>query len=587
MVKCCGILETMLLKWKSGTLKEVMDDWKWIFHYSIRYKWAIIFYTVCGVISTSMGLVSSVSGKYLIDIITGRQTERLGILMIVLLGSSVSGLVFRNLLSRISARLSIAINNDIQTDVFERILDAQWSEINRYAGGDILNRFSNDIGIVSNNAVSWLPSVLIAIYNFATTFLVILHYDRTMAVIALISAPFLLLISRFMMKKQRIYGKKVRELSSDSMSFETEVFYNYDTIKSFGAQYRCGQKLHWWQQRSKKINLEYNLFSIRSNVALSLSGLLVQFISFGYCLFLLWSDEITFGTMTLFLQQRSNLSAAFQNMTAVIPAFLNSAVSAHRIRELAEIPGEIHINADSVYNIQNAVGMGVRMRKIQFAYVNGIPVIKVPLFQAVPGEIVALVGPSGEGKTTMLRLLLGLVQPQQGEAVLTGVNDWKMPLNAESRKFFAYVPQGNTMFAGTIAENMRLGKSGATEEEIILALKQACAWEFVKKMPDLLDTELGERGRGLSEGQAQRIAIARALLRDAPILLLDEATSALDVETERKVLRNIMEDTYPRTCIVTTHRPTVLNICSRVYVIRNMKCQVLDSEEIERMIRDF
>ena len=187
----------------------------------------------------------------------------------------------------------------------------------------------------------------------------------------------------------------------------------------------------------------------------------------------------------------------------------------------------------------------------------------------------------------MIRLILGLIRPQEGEAVIVASNGREIVLNAETRHFFAYVPQGNTILSGTIAENMRMVKEDATDEEIIEALKIACAWEFVEKLPDTINSALGERGRGLSEGQAQRLSIARALLRKSPILLLDEATSALDVATERRVLKNIMADTYPRTCIVTTHRPTVLNICTRVYAIRDKKCEVLGEEEIAKMVKDF
>ena len=160
-------------------------------------------------------------------------------------------------------------------------------------------------------------------------------------------------------------------------------------------------------------------------------------------------------------------------------------------------------------------------------------------------------------------------------------------MSPSTRKLFSYVPQGNTMFSGTIAENLRNVKPDATDEEIIEALKLACAWVFVEKLPDRIESEVKERGGGFSEVQAQRLSIARALLRKSPILLLDEATSALDVATERKVLKNIMQDTYPRTCIVTTHRPTVLNICSRVYAIRDKQCEVLDEEAITRMMEDF
>ena len=208
-------------------------------------------------------------------------------------------------------------------------------------------------------------------------------------------------------------------------------------------------------------------------------------------------------------------------------------------------------------------------------------------FHAHPGEIVALVGPSGEGKTTMIRLILGLIRPEKGQAVMIGADGREVPMNAETRHLFAYVPQGNTILSGTIAENMRMVKEDATDEEIIEALKVSCAWDFVEKMPDTIHSKIGERGRGFSEGQAQRIAIARAVLRDAPILLLDEATSALDVTTERRVLRNIISQKPNKTCIVTTHRPSVLNMCQRVYRVMETKVTELSEEEAGKMAIDF
>ena len=546
-----------------------------------------MFYVFLGIFSTTMGLVSSVASKYLIDIITGYQTSKLAILIIVMVGSSVVSLALDSVLSRITTRLSIYINNDIQADIFDKIVDADWLSLSRYSNGDVLNRFNSDISTVSGNAINWLPSIIIAVYRFVATFLVILHYDWVMALIALGSAPFLLLISRFLIKKQREYSKKVKEMSSQLMSFEVETFYNFDTIKSFGIAPYYSKKLRWWQGKFKDVSLDYNMFSIKSNILMSVIGMAVQFAAFGYCLFRLWTHSITYGTMTLFLQQRSNLSSAFSSLVSIIPSFLNSSVSAHRIRELVELPREVHIPESSELDQYAEKGFSVQMRDLRFAYVEGTDVITQSEFVAKPGEIVALVGPSGEGKTTMIRLILGLVCPQEGQAVIRACDGREVTMNAETRHLFAYVPQGNTILSGTIAENMRTVKEDASDEEIIQALKLSCAWDFVQKMPGGINAKVGERGRGLSEGQAQRVAIARAILRDAPVLLLDEATSALDVTTERQVLRNIITQRPNKTCIVTTHRPSVLNMCQRVYRVVDTKVTELSEEESSRMSMDF
>ena len=580
-------LDILIKRWKDGTFSEIIDDWKWIFSYSKRYKGAIIFYTLLGIFSTSMGLVSSVASKYMIDIITGYQTSKLWIMIAITLGSAVFSLVFSNVINRVSAKLSIYINNDIQADIFDKIIDADWLEINKYSNGDVLNRFNSDVSTISSNAISWLPTIVIAVYNFIATFVVIWHYDKIMSLLAFASAPVMLLMSKFLIKKQREYARKVKEMNSDMMTFEVETFYNFDTIKSFGISSLYGKKMREWQRKYKDVSLEYNMFSIKTGIFMSIMGMIVQYAAFGYCLFRLWTHDITYGTMTLFLQQRGNLNSAFNNVISIIPNFLNSSISAHRIRELAQLPKEVHIAESSKLDALAEHGFEVRMRDVDFSYVEGTRVITKSSFQACPGEIVALVGPSGEGKTTMIRLILGLIRPEAGQAVMKGSDGSEVEMNVETRHLFAYVPQGNTILSGTIAENMRMVKEDATDEEIIEALKVSCAWDFVGKMPETINSNIGERGRGFSEGQAQRIAIARAVLRDAPILLLDEATSALDVTTERQVLRNIINQRPNKTCIVTTHRPSVLNMCQRVYRVMETTVTELSEEEAGKMAMDF
>ena len=585
-IKMFNSLSELHTKVKDGTFEEILDDWKWIFGYSKRYKGVIAFYTILGIVSSTLGLVSSIASKYMIDIITGYKTEQLGLLIAVMIGSAVFSLTISSFLSRLSTKISIRINQEIQADIFDIILDSEWLKLSEYSSGDILNRFNSDVQTVASNAVSWLPTIVIAIYNFIATFLVIWHYSKVMSLLAFISAPVMLLLSKYFIKKQREYNRKAKETGSKMMTFEVETFYNIDTIKSFGIMKNYGDKLRGWQAQFKDVALEANMFSIKTKILMSVLGMITQYSAFGYCLYLLWTKQITYGTMVLFLEQRSHLSSAFNNVVSIVPNFLNSSVSAHRIRELCDLPKEKHMGLSEEVAKAAEKGVSVSVKDITFAYEEGRTVLEDATLYANPGEIIAMIGPSGEGKTTMIRLMLGLIHPSLGTVELK-TGDKTLLTNADLRSLFSYVPQGNTILSGTIAENLRMVKEEATDEEIIQALKTACAWEFVEKMKNGIDTPVREKGKGLSEGQAQRIAIARAILRDAPILLLDEATSALDVVTERRVLRNIMEKKPNRTCIVTTHRPSVINLCERVYLIGDQTVRILSEEESARMAIDF
>lgn len=581
-------VQTLLNKLDDGTFSDFFEDWKWIFSYSRKYTKVIICYTIIGIISSTLGLVSSVASKYMIDIITGYQFEKLWLVAVIMVSSMVVSLLFTSLVNRYSTKLSIYVNNDMQADIFDRIIDADWLSISQFENGDILNRFNNDVNTVASNAVSWLPNLIIYVYSIAATLAVILYYDATMALIALLSAPILLLSGRYLMRKNSEYRRKVLELNSKLMNYEVETFYNFDTIKSFGVMEHYSKGLRGWQERFKQTNLAYNLFTIKTNIGMSVLSAGVSFLAFGYCLFRLWTGDILYGTMTLFLEQRSKLSNQFSNLVRIIPGMLNSAVSARRIRELVELPREVHMPEQSERMRQAAQhGFTVQLEHVNFAYIQEHRVLTDSNFIASPGEIVALVGPSGEGKTTMLRMILGLLHPNQGTAQLVTQDGETVPIHADTRRYFSYVPQGNTLMSGTIADNLRVVKEDATEEEIKQALETACAWEFVQKMPDGIHSLLGTRGRGVSEGQAQRISIARAVLRDAPILLLDEATSALDVATERQVLRNIMHRHPNKTCIVTTHRPSVLNLCQRIYRVIDTKVTQLDEQASNQMVQDF
>ena len=579
-------LGTLVSRWRDGTFSEIWADWKWIWGYTKRYQRAVWFYTVLGVASSTLGLVSAVASKYSIDIITGYDSDHLWFIVTVMVASALVGLLLRSVTSRISTKISLRVNNDIQAQVFDRLLGADWRSLNAFASGDLLSRLSTDVGSVSSSAIRWLPDLIVTAYTFAATLAVILHYDWVMALLALASAPFLLLTSRRLIRGMRTHQQEVRQVGSRLMSYETETLHNLDAIKGFGITGRYGRGFRRRQEEFRRASLDYNLFSIRTEILLSLLGSAVQMAAFGYCLYLLWSGKILYGTMTLFLSQGAKLSSAFNALVRTVPSFLSASVSARRIRDLYALEPEPVLPDDGLDSLASQ-GFTVAVEDAGYAYVPHQPVLTHADFRAAPGETVALVGPSGGGKTTMIRLLLGLIRPAEGRAYLQAADGRQVEMNAGLRRYFSYVPQGNTLLSGTIADNLRMVKPDASDAQLQAALEAACAWDFVSAMDGGLDASVGEHGHGLSEGQAQRIAIARALLRDAPVLLLDEATSALDVATERTILRNLAARYPHKTCIVTTHRPTVISLCRRVYQVSSGCLRLLDSDEAQRLAMDF
>ncbi|MBQ7983410.1 MAG: ABC transporter ATP-binding protein, partial [Clostridia bacterium] len=493
-------LRMLKTKLRDGTLHELFDDWKWILRYTAQYRGRIVLYTVLGIVSSTLGLAGSVAGKYLIDIITGMQTDRLVLLGCFMIGTALASLVIGCIADRLSARLTADIGNDVQADLFARVLDADWLSVSRYASGDLVSRFTQDAAAVAGNAVGWIPRAVIAAYQFAATFVVILYYDPIMALFALGTAPVLLLLSRRVIREQRARGAEVRDAAGELSAYAVETFGGIDTVKSFGIMDLCGSRLHRIQQNYREKTLAHQWFSMKTGSVLQLCGMAVQYAAFGYCLWRLWSGDITFGTMTLFLQQRSNLTGAFNALVGMVPAFLSASVAAHRICECIGLPEERHAGLPAA-SVPTG-GISVCMDGVQFAYEEGRDVLRGSGMEAHPGEIVALVGTSGEGKTTLLRLMLGLIVPTEGTVMLRGSDGTVYDVSADTRTLFSYVPQGNTVFSGTIADNLRMVKPDADNAALIAALDAACAWEFVSRMPQGLETEIGERGKGLSEGQA-------------------------------------------------------------------------------------
>lgn len=581
-------IQTLIEKIDDGTFRDFVLDWRWIFSYSLRFKWIILLYTVLGIVSSSLSLGAAYVSRTMVNIIVEKQYENLWLLITVMIASTVLSVLISSVMGRFSLKLSIYVNNAIQADIFDQIIDAKWTELNRYSGGDLLNRFNSDVGTISSNAIGWIPNLVVSIYTFILTFVVMIRLDWIMALISVFSAPFLLAISRFIMRRLRQYRKRVLELNSQMMSFEVETFFNFDNIKSFGVIPFYSRKLRQFQKEYKDYSLDYNTFQIKANIMVTMISSIVSMTAFLYCVYRLWTGQILYGDMMFFLQQRESLTGQFNSLAATIPGMVNSAISAHRVRELVELEREEH-DPEASESVKQVAGEGItlRMEGVSFSYQDGKQIYKDSDFIARPGEIVAILGGSGEGKTTMLRMLLGLLPAEEGCITLQGKDGKKVDINADMRTLFSYVPQNNNLPSGSILDSMRMVREDATEEEAIEALKTACAWEFVETMPQGIHTVLGDNGKGISMGQAQRISIARALLRDAPIMMLDEATSAMDMETESRVLQNIIEQKPNKTCIVSTHRPGVLKMCQRIYRISDQKIRELDEEEAQNVVASF
>lgn len=584
-------LKKLIERIKGGMLQEMYTEAKWMYKYVDKYKWGVVFYIFLGILGTVMSLASSVASKNLIDAVTGYDSNSIGMAAAVIIGMSMGNIIVNGITSRISTKINVRVGNEIRADIYDRIINTDWESMSSFHSGDLLNRLTDDSSTVASSVLGWLPNLITQVVQFVCILSVVLYYDATMAVIALMSAPITVIVSRSLMLRMRKFNKEIRSVKSDMMSFNEESFQNLQSLKAFDLSNIFSKRLRDVQSKFTDVNLEYNKFSIITSSFMSIVGTLVYYSCFGWGVYRLWTGHITYGTMTLFLQLSSRLSGSFSSLINLVPSAIGATTAAGRIMEVVELPRENKKDEALVEKMMKNIertGASVELDSIHFTYMNSDKnVLHDANIEANPGEIIALVGPSGEGKSTTMRLILGLTNPGEGRAIIRDGQGLECNISASTRKLMAYVPQEKTMFSGTIAENMRLVKVDATDEEIIEALKVACAYEFIEKLPDGIYSKIGERGSGFSEGQNQRLSIARAILRNSPILLLDEATSALDVITERRVLRNIMNLNKNRTCIVTTHRPSVLTMCDRVYKIASTEVNQVTNEEVEQMIVDF
>ena len=553
----------MLKKKRKAQLnRKVWQELKWLLG-RIRYHWGkVAVIALLGLLGTALGLCSSVASKYLVDSLTGREPRSIWVAGTAMVMMFLGSVVLSAVTSRVSTRIRVKIRNANQRIAYERVLQAGWESLEPYRSGDLLHRLNADIGVVSEGTVGLLPNLLSVGVRFVGAFAILLYFDPTMALLALLATPAMLVVSQLLMRPLRRHDQELKELSGEIMSFQEDSFRNLTSIKAFAITDRFTQNMGLLQDTYTRKTLDMN----RAQILITLITTLISALCMGACLawggWQIWNKAMTFGMLTMVLQLFNTLRTSFGGILSMMQRTVTITTSVGRVMAVEALPEE---DTRVPEGLEQEQVLTVQLRRASFSYKNGETVLHPFNFTANPGDIVAVTGSSGEGKTTLLRLLLGLVEPCSGKAFLEGSKTY--PLSAGTRSMFAYVPQGNSIFAGTVADNLRLVCPDATVEQMEKALEVACALDFVRQLPGGLEYRLGAGGRGISEGQAQRLAVARALLKQAPVLLLDEATSAMDMQMEGKLLENLRNSGMVRTCILVTHRPGSTVFCNRAYEI--------------------
>lgn len=510
-----------------------------------------------GLLSVGVSLGHVWAMKRAIDVASGTVEGNLywavGVMAVLILldfALNIAGTWVRNI-------LGIKAQNRMQQRMLDRLLRAEWKGRNHHHSADILNRLEFDVNNVVNFLTETIPSTLSVLAMFIGAFLYLFSMDKVLAVIVIGIFPMFLAVSKIYVGQMRHLTRQVRDSDSKVQSVLQETIQHRMLIKTLESDSAMVERLGNTQSELRHRVVRRTKFSVFSNIVVNFG------FAFGYLVAFLWAairmsaHTLSFGGMTAFLQLVNRIQGPARNLTKLVPAFVSVFTAAERLMELEEDPLEeqgtpIYIKAPC----------GIRLQNVDYAYEDGggDKVIDGLSFDFKPGSCTAILGETGAGKTTLVRMILALVQPQDGKIEIYH-GSTHQALSPLHRCNFVYVPQGNTLMSGTIRENLRLGKLDATDEEMLHALHVSCA-DFVNNLPDGLNTLCSEQGGGLSEGQAQRIAIARSLLRDRSVMLFDEATSALDPDTERQLLNNILS-AHDKTIIFITHRPAVIDYCDQ------------------------
>lgn len=529
---------------------------RWLWRASKTNRTQAIINASIGLLSVVVSLAQVWAVQHAIDVAAGsipgsllNAVAFMGLLILANFALNIASVWVRNI-------LGIRAQNRMQQRMLDRILRTEWHGKETLHSGDVLNRLEFDVSNVVVFITETLPNVLSVLMMFLGAFFYLFSLDRILALITIAIIPVFIVFSKIYIGQMRRYTRQVRDSDSKVQSVLQETIQHRMLIKTLESDDTAVNRLEHTQSELHQNVVRRTKFSLFSNLVLNFGFALGYLVAFAWAALRMSRHTLTFGGMTAYLQLVGRIQGPARNLTKLVPAFVSVFTAAERLMELEEDPLE-----EQGDPVMLDVPCGVRLNHVYYQYSAAERLVINDLsFDFKPGSSTAVLGETGAGKTTLIRIILALLKPQQGSVTIYDSHE-SMALTPRMRCNIVYVPQGNTLLSGTIRDNLRLGRLGATDREMAEALHTACA-DFVFDLPDGLDTECSEAGGGLSEGQAQRISIARALLRDRSIMLFDEATSALDPDTERQLLDNIL-GRHDRTIIFITHRQAVVGYCDQ------------------------
>lgn len=567
------------MNWKKliniDDLKEFFIKIKWILSHAKPVIPFLIFTTVISSASSLISVYNTLISKSLIDNAIGGNTSQVIKYLIIMISITLGMMLLNPITSLLSTHASTKLNQNIQNKMFEHIEYSSWLEQSKFHSVSLLTRITSDVATISSTLLSTIPNIISILVTLLASFSTLIYLAPSIAIIAIFIGPFLVLVSRYFSKKLKDLYKKAQEEDVKYRAFIQESVQNIMIVKTFCMEKINMDRLIQIQNNKYNIAMKNTKLSAMTGLAMSLCSNLAYFTIFCWGALNISTGVTTYGTFTAMLQLYGKVQSPFSSLASMFPGLISTIAAAERLMELEEIP----LEKSSEKEVIDFINPEITFEDVSFEYKKGIKIINDINLTIPYGETIAFVGPSGEGKTTLIRLILALINPSSGKVYLKE-NNKKDSFNRDYRNLISYVPQGNTLFSGTIEDNLRYGNFEATEEEIYEALKNACALDFVNELENGIETVIGEKATGISEGQAQRLAIARSFLRKKPILILDEATSALDPETEVSVLKSVKSLPHKPTCIIITHRPSALNICHRIIRLEKGHLKQVSKESI-------